>query len=51
MLLDEIYHFEMEEYGHFVDTELNLLDYETKYIENRDKKNDDVFIDENKLTI
>ena len=42
MLVDEVYH-EMTEYGHFVDTEEDLLELETCTIENSNKKDDDYY--------
>lgn len=42
MLVDEI-HYEMAEYGHFVDTEEDLLELESSTIENSNKKDDDYY--------
>ena len=48
MLVDEVYH-EMTDYGHFVDTEEDLLEFEASTIENSNKKDDDYY--KNKKTI
>jgi hypothetical protein len=48
MLVDEIFN-EMTEYGHFVDTEEDLLELEASTIENSNKKDDDYY--QNKKTI
>lgn len=42
MLIDEI-HYEMTEYGHFVDTEEDLLKLEIITNENSNKKDDDYY--------
>lgn len=42
MLVDEVYR-EMTDYGHFVDTEEDLLELETRTIENSNKKDDDYY--------
>lgn len=48
MLIDEIDH-EMIEYGHFVDTEEDLLELAARTIENSNKKDDDYY--QNRKTI
>jgi hypothetical protein len=42
MLIDEIDH-EMIEYGHFVDTEEDLLELAASTVENSNKKDDDYY--------
>jgi len=42
MLVDEVYR-EMTDYGHFVDTEEDLFELETRTIENSNKKDDDYY--------